>query len=171
MESLDELEHPLLRESPKHTGGPPGSLFKGILVRCEEDKAFPPLAWRSYCSGPPQQQQQLLDPCSLPRTLESMYSPPPIWGQPDSLALHRKEYLETTFVDVHPGSSLERKLQGEEQDSQSVAYSLEDEDDLLPDFEVRADTHVKTAVKAAFLVSLLPLFIFLNTGAETIVTA
>nr|WMI36363.1 NADH dehydrogenase subunit 5 [Thaleichthys pacificus] len=32
-------------------------------------------------------------------------------------------------------------------------------------------THVKTAVKAAFLVSLLPLFIFLNSGAETIVTA
>nr|QXI83522.1 NADH dehydrogenase subunit 5 [Salanx chinensis] len=31
-------------------------------------------------------------------------------------------------------------------------------------------THVKTAVKAAFLVSLLPLFIFLNAGAETIVT-
>ncbi|XP_062328410.1 synapse differentiation-inducing gene protein 1 [Osmerus eperlanus] len=133
MESQDELEHPLLRESPKHAGGPSGSLFKGILVRCEEDKAFPPLAWRSYCSGPPQ--QQLLDPCSLPRTLESMYSPAPIWGHPDSLALHRKEYLETTFVDVHPGSSLERKLQGEEQDSHSVAYSLEDEDDLLPDFE------------------------------------
>nr|YP_010713193.1 NADH dehydrogenase subunit 5 [Spirinchus thaleichthys]WDA95385.1 NADH dehydrogenase subunit 5 [Spirinchus thaleichthys] len=32
-------------------------------------------------------------------------------------------------------------------------------------------THVKTAVKAAFLASLLPLFIFLNSGAETIVTA
>nr|UJJ82434.1 NADH dehydrogenase subunit 5 [Pentapodus setosus]BCG62291.1 NADH dehydrogenase subunit 5 [Pentapodus setosus] len=31
-------------------------------------------------------------------------------------------------------------------------------------------THVKTAVKFAFLVSLLPLFLFLNEGAEAIVT-
>nr|UXB59846.1 NADH dehydrogenase subunit 5 [Salvelinus fontinalis] len=31
-------------------------------------------------------------------------------------------------------------------------------------------THVKTAIKAAFMVSLLPLFIFLDQGTETIVT-
>nr|NP_795791.1 NADH dehydrogenase subunit 5 [Glossanodon semifasciatus]BAC58196.1 NADH dehydrogenase subunit 5 [Glossanodon semifasciatus] len=31
-------------------------------------------------------------------------------------------------------------------------------------------SHVKTAVKSAFIVSLLPLFIFLNEGAETIIT-
>lgn len=33
-----------------------------------------------------------------------------------------------------------------------------------------ASTHVKTAVKTAFFVSLIPLFLFLNEGAETIVT-
>nr|WNH21345.1 NADH dehydrogenase subunit 5 [Tactostoma macropus] len=33
-----------------------------------------------------------------------------------------------------------------------------------------AVTHVKTAVKTAFFVSLLPLFIFLNEGAETVIT-
>nr|QPF96744.1 NADH dehydrogenase subunit 5 [Gymnocephalus cernua]UZC54882.1 NADH dehydrogenase subunit 5 [Gymnocephalus cernua]UZC55025.1 NADH dehydrogenase subunit 5 [Gymnocephalus cernua]UZC55402.1 NADH dehydrogenase subunit 5 [Gymnocephalus cernua] len=32
-------------------------------------------------------------------------------------------------------------------------------------------SHVKTAVKLAFLVSLLPLFLFLNEGAETVVTS
>nr|YP_010976077.1 NADH dehydrogenase subunit 5 [Etheostoma gracile]WNX94397.1 NADH dehydrogenase subunit 5 [Etheostoma gracile] len=32
-------------------------------------------------------------------------------------------------------------------------------------------SHVKTAVKMAFLVSLLPLFLFMNEGAETIVTS
>nr|YP_009685943.1 NADH dehydrogenase subunit 5 [Scriptaphyosemion cauveti]QDW10564.1 NADH dehydrogenase subunit 5 [Scriptaphyosemion cauveti] len=33
-----------------------------------------------------------------------------------------------------------------------------------------ATSHVKTAVKTAFLVSLLPLFLFINEGAETIIT-
>nr|BAU51630.1 NADH dehydrogenase subunit 5 [Chirolophis japonicus] len=37
-----------------------------------------------------------------------------------------------------------------------------------PDWAV---SHVKTAVKLAFFVSLLPLFLFLNEGAETIVTS
>nr|YP_009110566.1 NADH dehydrogenase subunit 5 [Gymnocephalus cernua]AIX97859.1 NADH dehydrogenase subunit 5 [Gymnocephalus cernua] len=32
-------------------------------------------------------------------------------------------------------------------------------------------SHVKTAVKLAFLISLLPLFLFLNEGAETVVTS
>nr|YP_009355491.1 NADH dehydrogenase subunit 5 [Hoplichthys gilberti]BAX03770.1 NADH dehydrogenase subunit 5 [Hoplichthys gilberti]BBU25732.1 NADH dehydrogenase subunit 5 [Hoplichthys gilberti] len=32
-------------------------------------------------------------------------------------------------------------------------------------------THVKTAIKLAFLISLLPLFLFLNEGAETIITS
>lgn len=139
MESLDELEHPLLDDSPTHssrTGN--SSLFKGIFVRCEDEKRPPSLAWRSY-SGPKDiSQQQLLDPCSLPSTLESFYtSSAPIWGPADSLGLHSKEYLETTFMDIGPGSPLERKLLAVSRDVHSVSYSMEDEDDLLPDFEVR----------------------------------
>nr|BBM34846.1 NADH dehydrogenase subunit 5 [Careproctus marginatus] len=34
-----------------------------------------------------------------------------------------------------------------------------------------ATTHVKTSVKLSFFISLLPLFIFLNEGAETIITS
>lgn len=37
-----------------------------------------------------------------------------------------------------------------------------------PDWAI---SHVKTAVKLAFLVSLLPLFLFINDGAEAIVTS
>lgn len=159
MENLDELEHPLLGESPDNNraskvglgpgpgpgsghvpvavhGQAPSGLFKGILVKCEEDRAYPPLTWRNYCGHPPEiQQQQLLDPCSLPCTLESFYPPAPIWGHTDSLL--SKDYLETTFVDIRPGSTLERKLLAETQDFNSVSYSMDDEDDLLPDSDVR----------------------------------
>ncbi|XP_017554103.1 transmembrane protein 91 [Pygocentrus nattereri] len=137
MESQDELEHPLLAISPKHSTEM-GGLFKGALVRREEEKRAPPLTWGSYCTSTDQQQQQqqqLLDPGSLPSTLESLYPPAPVWGPADSLGLHTKEYLETTFVDIGPGSPLERKLLAETRDIHSVSYSMEDEDDLLPDFE------------------------------------
>lgn len=147
MENLDELAHPLLEEGCNHnhasgqregpgTGTAPGGLFKGILVKCEEDRAYPPYAWRGYCRHPPEfQQQQVLDPCSLPRTLESFYPSAPVWGHTDSLL--SKDYLETTFVDIRPGSTLERKLLAEAQDFHSVSYSMDDEDDLLPDSDVR----------------------------------
>ncbi|XP_033833403.1 synapse differentiation-inducing gene protein 1 [Periophthalmus magnuspinnatus] len=144
MEKVDELEHPLLGEGtnnksvsgPGFVSGPvstysPGERFKGVLVKCEEDQVYPPLAWSSYCGHPPEiQQQQLLDPCSLPRTMESYYPGGPLWGHTDSLL--NKDYLETTFVDIRPGSTLERKLMAEAQDYHST-YSMEDEDDLLPD--------------------------------------
>lgn len=151
MENLDELEHPLLEESlssnPASGQGPgpgigqaPSGLFKGILVKCEEDIAYPPFAWRSHCRPPPElQQQQLLDPCSLPCTLESFYPSAPIWGHGDSML--SKDYLETTFVDIRPGSTLERKLLAEAQDFHSVSYSMDDEDDLLPDSDVRYPNH------------------------------
>ncbi|XP_071216380.1 transmembrane protein 91 [Salvelinus alpinus] len=148
MESLDELEHPLLgKESPKADPRGLGTtrLFNGVLMRCEEDKTLP-LGWRVYCGGAgehgpgelghQQVQQQLLDPCSLPSTLETLYPPAPLWGHPDATGLGNKDYLETTFVDIYPESPLERKLFAEsQQDLHSVFYSLEDEDDLLPDYE------------------------------------
>lgn len=51
-----------------------------------------------------------------------------------------KDYLETTFVDIRPGSTLERKLLAEAQDLHSASYSMDDEDDLLPDSDVRYPT-------------------------------
>lgn len=139
MESLDELEHPLLEDSPTHssrTGN--SSLFRGIFVRCEDEKHLPSPAWTSYSVPMDLSQEQLLDPCSLPSTIESFYTPSaPIWGPADSLGLHSKEYLETTFMDIRPGSPLKRKLLAVSRDVHSVSYSMEDEDDLLPDFEVR----------------------------------
>ncbi|XP_012990998.2 synapse differentiation-inducing gene protein 1-like [Esox lucius] len=149
MESLDELQHPLLGgESPETdprspvTTCTPNGLFKGVLMRSEGDKTLPPLDRRGYCGGPggragpqhPQTQPQLLHPSSLP---SAPYPNAPFWGHPDALCLANKDYLETTFVDFHPGSSLERKLLAEaQQEVNSVSYSLEDdEDDLLPDYE------------------------------------
>uniref|UniRef100_A0A8C5HD56 Transmembrane protein 91-like n=1 Tax=Gouania willdenowi TaxID=441366 RepID=A0A8C5HD56_GOUWI len=138
MEVPDDLEHPLLGERPRQgpvpgTGPNPGGLFRGILVKCEEDRAYPPIAWTNYCGLPPEhQQQQLLDPGSLPRTLDSFYPAATIWGTTDP-SLLSKDYLETTFVDIRPGSTLERKLLAERQEYHGVSYSLDDEDDLLPD--------------------------------------
>lgn len=136
---MDDLEHPLLEDSPTHSSRVDNSrLFKGIFVRCEEEKRPPSLAWRSYSGPTDVSQQQLLDPCSLPSTLESFYNPSaPIWSPADSVGLHSKEYLETTFMDIGPGSPLERKLLAVSRDVQSVSYSMDDEDDMLPDFEVR----------------------------------
>nr|XP_020461219.1 transmembrane protein 91 [Monopterus albus] len=143
MEDLDELKHPLVEENPNNTqatgpglgprpGQAPGGLFQCILVKCEQNRVYPPLAWRDYCGHPPElQQQQLLDPCSLHQTLESFYPPAPVWGHADSLL--SKDYLETTFVDIQPSSTLERKLLAETQDCHSASYSMDDEDDLLPD--------------------------------------
>lgn len=146
MENLDELEHPLLGDSsPKNSSG--SGLFKSILMRNEEDKRLPPLDWRNYCSPTDIQQQQLLDPCSLTSTLETLYPPTTIWAAADSLGIHSKEYLETTFVDIGPGSPLERKLLAETRDVHSVSYSMEDGDDLLPDFEVRPFLQNKITVK------------------------
>ncbi|XP_037534298.1 synapse differentiation-inducing gene protein 1 [Nematolebias whitei] len=138
MEKTNDLDRPPLRENTSRVSRPglgtgPGQaqvgLFKGVLVRCEEDRAYPPLAWRSFCGRPPElQQQQLLDPGSFPHTMESFYQGAPIWAQTDSLL--SKDYLETTFVDIRPGSTLERKLLAETQD---FCYAMDDEDDLLPD--------------------------------------
>ncbi|KAJ8368681.1 hypothetical protein SKAU_G00087090 [Synaphobranchus kaupii] len=142
MESLDELEHPLLASSPTRCGGNGsgtsgggGGLFKGILVRCEEENTLPPVAWRSYCGPTELRQQQFLDPCSLPKTLEPFYPPASIWGNTQSLGLHRKDYLETTFVDLGPATPLDRKLLREMRDVHSVSYNMDDEDDLLHDYE------------------------------------
>uniref|UniRef100_UPI0030032983 NADH dehydrogenase subunit 5 n=1 Tax=Cephalopholis taeniops TaxID=327801 RepID=UPI0030032983 len=43
--------------------------------------------------------------------------------------------------------------------------------DPQPQKDDWATSHVKTAVKLAFFISLLPLFLFLNQGAETIITS
>ncbi|MBN3313022.1 SYNG1 protein, partial [Atractosteus spatula] len=143
MEDLDELEHPLLAGSPKHRGtcSPSDcSLLKEIRLRLEEEKKplSPPLAWRSYCTPGELGRQQLLDPCSLPHTLNPFYPRAPLWGNSaDTFSFHQKDYLETTFVDIVPGQPLDRKLLEEQKDVHSLSYGIEDESDLLPDYEVR----------------------------------
>nr|XP_015196095.1 PREDICTED: transmembrane protein 91 isoform X1 [Lepisosteus oculatus]XP_015196096.1 PREDICTED: transmembrane protein 91 isoform X1 [Lepisosteus oculatus] len=141
MEDLDELEHPLLAGSPKHRGtcSPSDcSLLKEIQLRLEEEKKplSPPLAWRSYCTPGELGRQQLLDPCSLPHTLNPFYPHAPLWGNTaDTFSFHQKDYLETTFVDIVPGEPLDRKLLEEQKDVHSLSYGIEDESDLLPDYE------------------------------------
>ncbi|KAL2095737.1 hypothetical protein ACEWY4_007885 [Coilia grayii] len=139
METLDELKHPLLGDSPTHScmGQDKGGcgVYTGILVRCEDERALHSLAWRSYCAPTDIHQQQFLDPCALPNSLDSIYPSAPMWVTTDSMALHNKDYLETTFVDIGPHSPLEKKLLNEAKDAHSFSYSMDDEDDLLPDFE------------------------------------
>ncbi|KAJ8266597.1 hypothetical protein GJAV_G00132330 [Gymnothorax javanicus] len=140
MESLDELEHPLLGGSPRYSSGTIGcnngtnDQLQGILVRCQDKNILPAVAWSNYCSPAELNQQQLLDPCSLPHSLESLYPTAPMWGQTAAFGLQRKDYLETTFVDIGSQSEFEKKFLGEEQNCHNISYST-DEDDLLPDYE------------------------------------
>ncbi|XP_058882593.1 synapse differentiation-inducing gene protein 1 [Acipenser ruthenus] len=127
MENLDELQHPLLGDHQNCTG--PAKLFKTT----RRDTALPPVAWPGYDTPRELPPQQPLDPRSLPRPLKPSFHPPaPIWGPQDPLGPH-KEYLETAFVEVDPGSNGDRKLL--EEGSQSQGYRTEDEDDLLSDYE------------------------------------
>ncbi|KAL4647691.1 transmembrane protein 91-like [Arapaima gigas] len=138
MESLDELQYPLLGSSPKHvrtSGIANGSApFKATLSRAKEERSAPPLTWNGYCALPELQQPQFLNPCSLPSAPGPFYTTGPLCCNTDPLGLHYRDYLETTFMDNGPEFQLERKLE-EAKDVHSVTYSIEDEDDLLPDYE------------------------------------
>ncbi|KAL4658588.1 transmembrane protein 91 [Arapaima gigas] len=139
METVDELEHPLLPCSPREMKSPMtrmhgNKLFNGSLVKSKEEKMMPMMSWMNYCSSEEHDQQQLLDTHSLHCNLDAIYSPHPAWGFKNVIGLQQKNYLETTFVDVTPGCTLERKLLGEARDFHSMGY-CKDEDDLLPDFE------------------------------------
>ena len=148
MENMDELEHPLLGNSPNNSCMGPeagAGVYRGILVRCEDEKKLHSLAWRSYCASTDIHQQQFLDPITLSNTLDTLYPSAPLWVTTDSLGMHSMDYLETTFVDIGPNSPLERKLLEEAKDAHSLSYSMDDEDELLPDFEVRGlDHHIST---------------------------
>ncbi|XP_012679475.2 synapse differentiation-inducing gene protein 1 [Clupea harengus] len=138
MENMDELEHPLLGNSPNNSCMGPeagAGVYRGILVRCEDEKKLHSLAWRSYCASTDIHQQQFLDPITLSNTLDTLYPSAPLWVTTDSLGMHSMDYLETTFVDIGPNSPLERKLLEEAKDAHSLSYSMDDEDELLPDFE------------------------------------
>ncbi|XP_034774347.2 synapse differentiation-inducing gene protein 1 isoform X1 [Acipenser ruthenus] len=154
MENLDEPQHPLLGGRQNCNGTAPSTGPGNVFKAMRRDTALPPVVWPGY--DPPRElpSQQPLDPGSLPCTLEpSFYPPAPIWGPQEPLGPHKKEYLETAFVEVGPGSNGDSKLL--EDGREREGYRTEDEDDLLSDYEDSSSDFSDTDSEGNFSI-LLP---------------
>ncbi|XP_023656221.1 synapse differentiation-inducing gene protein 1-like [Paramormyrops kingsleyae] len=149
MESPDELDQPLLSDKKNETSSGSG-LLKVIMVKCEEAKMIPTPSWRRDRAPSELRQQQLLDARSLPCDTEALYPAGPAWGLTGSTGLHRNHCMETAFVDMGPGSTLERKLLEDGRDNHSIGYCT-DEEDLVPSFEESSsDDYSDTETESSF---------------------
>ncbi|KAJ1107466.1 hypothetical protein NDU88_004856 [Pleurodeles waltl] len=164
MESIHELQHPLLDKKSNSTGS------KALLIQESDsfsDKAgflsghvwkyFPHTAYPSAeLSG--KLTQQLLDAGTLQRTVEPYCTPEPglypdlaLWKSGEPQNWKKKDYIETTFVDTESGlvgnEDLSKKLL-EDKDIHTVSYDVGDTD--LPELENDSSSESDTDSESNF---------------------
>ncbi|KAM6427880.1 transmembrane protein 91 isoform 1-T1 [Liasis olivaceus] len=153
MENIHELQHPLLGNPPSKTLLPGGMLSwagpqdrSGLLSHHMPSN----LSWLS--PGTALLPNQLLDPCSLSRTVQSSNLPEPklypeVWKPSNSQGWKKTDYIETAFGDGKGAGELPRKI-ALETDIHTVCYEVGDME--LPEVENDSSSDSDTESENSF---------------------
>ncbi|XP_063168100.1 transmembrane protein 91 [Candoia aspera] len=153
MENIHELQHPLLGNPPGKTLLPGGMLswpgpqdHSGLLSHHMPSN----LSWLP--AGTALLPNQLLDPCSLSRTVQSSNVPEPklypeLWKPSHSQGWNKKDYIETAFGEGKAAGELLRKI-ALETDIHTVCYEVGDME--LPEVENDSSSDSDTESENSF---------------------
>ncbi|XP_069500495.1 transmembrane protein 91 [Ambystoma mexicanum] len=165
MESLHELQHPLLDKKSNPTGSKALLIQESDSLISDQAGFFSGHAWKCFPHSPYSSTelngkltQQLLDAGTLQRTVEPYCTPEPalypdlaLWKSGETHNWKKKDYIETTFVDTDSGlaenGDLTKKLLADK-DLHTVSYDVGDTD--LPELENDSSSESDTDSESNF---------------------